>query len=205
MSETLLPNSGALEYERPPSGPGGLIVEVRPDGVLLRLGTRSAWKELRKAIVSLTCQALIVTSMGINLRIMTSGVTAVSPALYWGAVMVLFGTLACVPFDLLKLVRAIARVVRRDALAGTQFFAAADQPQGTGVDPVRSVHVERAPLQATLTRPYRLKVVTARGKAFELLRGGPPEELGRIADELSSLLHLDAARTGGFPVTGVAR
>jgi hypothetical protein len=101
-------------------------------------------------------------------------------------------------------VRNIVRIARGDLRPGTKFFHAADRQPGLRVDPVKSIEVRRAPLSITFRRPYVLRITTRLAhQHVDLLSGRPVEELEAVAEELRSLLRLDAAPSKGFAVVPI--
>jgi hypothetical protein len=199
-------SSLSLPYESPPtSSLASILVRVQPDGVILRVSNPSCLTELAKVLVSLAAAALfgsILVMLAAN--VVENWGRRVQFTVVPAAALALGGCVVCVA-ELAAAVRALWRMARRDPLVGTRFFPSADQPPGAGVDPVRSVEVKRDLNQLATTRAYMLKVVTAKGKKFECFRGRTTEEVEHVVDELTVLLRLDAAPTGGFPVTRVAR
>jgi hypothetical protein len=124
--------STALSYEPP----GGLIVEVRPDGVLLRLPKPSAAKEVASAIFSLLLNAAILIELFLSLSASMRASVSYPPSLFWSTVALLIVTAAVGVTQLFAAFRTFARLAKRNQLSGTHFFAAADQPATGGVDPV---------------------------------------------------------------------
>jgi hypothetical protein len=204
VTDALPPRTTVLDYARPKgSAATELVVRVSPEGVLLRVSKPLWLAELAKGffylVGVLSTGAAIAIAVWPERRAFAAGfnplalVCTMIAAVIWGSFAV----------HLIRTSRTLVRMLRRDPGVGTRFFPAADREPAWGVDPVRSVELQREPMQATLWRPHVLRITTRRGLHFNLLRGRPVEELEAVAEELRRLLRLDAAPAKGFPVVPI--
>jgi hypothetical protein len=206
VTDNSIPCSTVLDYAHAQASAAAaaeLVVRVLPDGVLLRVRRPSLPLELGKGILYLVG----VLSTGSVLLIVLwpgSGARAggFDPMAY---VCTMLAAAFCAAFavHLFLAARDGFRILCRDPRVGTRFFYAADQEPSWRVDPVKSIEIDREPMQVTLTRPHVLRIMTRRGLQFRHLRGRPVEELEAVATELRSLLRLDAAPGRGFPVVPI--
>ena len=203
MTDASSPPQVVLEYALPGTGVGELVVRISPAGVLLRVRKPSLPIELAKAFFYLVG----VLSTGTVLLIAlwpAAGFRSseFDPATYG---CILLGAAFCAAFAtyLFLTARDVFRILRRDRRIGTRFFYAADQEPSWRVDPVKSIEIDREPMQVTFTRPHVLRIMTRRGLQFRLFRGRSVEELDAVAAELRTLLRLDAKPVRGFPVVPI--